>query len=181
MTCGDHGDHKTSESDEIHRKWKLVRTLDCLLDFFSQLILTTRSRGSPAMYWWPVVTKVTMGPVCIMILTMKQKLIITLNVLQITLVLIFFKFNQFNNEMYCLLFLFVYLIVWLNEHEIKICINSERCSLSLQLTASFHKVKYSLVGFYLVKNEVWHVKYAVSVSFLYYFYILNLKCQTMSW
>ena len=78
MPCVDHGDHGTSVSDEIDQR-KLARILGFFLVFFPQLILTTRSRDSPAVYWCPVLNMVTMGPVSLMKLTRKQKLVRTLD------------------------------------------------------------------------------------------------------
>ena len=61
---------------KLTRKWKLIRT-GFFLDFFSLLILTTGSWDSPPVCLMTMVTMVTMGPVCLMKLTRKRKLIRT--------------------------------------------------------------------------------------------------------
>ena len=61
---------------KLTRKQKLVRTLGFFLDFFPQLILTTRSWDSLPVC---LVTMVTMGPVRLTKLTRKRKLVRTLD------------------------------------------------------------------------------------------------------
>ena len=55
---------------KLTRKGKLLKTLGFFLDFFPQLISTTRSWNRLPMH---LVTMVTMGPVCLIKLSRKQK------------------------------------------------------------------------------------------------------------
>ena len=78
VTCGDHGDHGTSVSDEIDQKMKVGKNTWFFLRFFFPAHLDHWKLRYPACVPVYLVTMVTMGPVCLMKLTRKQKLLKTL-------------------------------------------------------------------------------------------------------